>query len=41
METPYLNDTPEQIDLLNIFRTVHSETADYDSFEGYMEHSLG
>ena len=39
-ETQALNDTIDQIDLIDIYRTFHPKTADYTS-EVHMEHSPG
>ena len=40
-ETQALNDTIDQIDLIDIYRTFHSKTADYTFFSVRTEHSPG
>ena len=40
-ETRALNDTIDQIDLIDIYRTFHPKTADYISSQVHTEHSLG
>ena len=40
-ETQALNDTIDQIDLIDIYRTFHSKTADTLSSQVHMEHSPG
>ena len=40
-ETEALNDTLDQIDLIDIYRTSHPETADYTSSQVLMEHAPG
>ena len=35
-ETIALNDTPDQLDLTDIFRTFHPKIAEYISFKVYM-----
>ena len=39
--TEILNDTIEQLDLIDIFRTLHPKAQNIHSFQAYMEHSLG
>ena len=41
METQALNDTIDQIDLIDIYRTFHLKTADYTFFSSAHEHSPG
>ena len=38
-ETMALNDTLDQMDLIDIFRTFHPKTAEYTFFQVYMERS--
>ena len=38
-ETQALNDTIDQIDLIDIFRTFHLKAEGYTSSQMYMEHS--
>ena len=40
-ETQALNDTRDQIDLIDIYTTFHPKTADYTSSQVLMEHSPG
>ena len=40
-ETEALNDTIDQIALIDIYRTFHPKTADYTFFSSAMEHSPG
>ena len=40
-ETQALNDTIDQIDLIDIYRTFHPETADSLSSQVHTEHSPG
>ena len=40
-ETQALNDTTDQIDLIDIYRTFHPKTADYTFFSSGMKHSPG
>ena len=40
-ETEALNDTIDQIDLIDIYRTFHPKTADYPFFQVSTEHSPG
>ena len=40
-ETQSLNDTLEQVDLIDIYRAFHSKAAEYTFFSVYMEHSPG
>ena len=40
-ETQALNDTTDQIDLVDIYRTLHPKTADYTFFSSTQEHSPG
>ena len=41
METEALNDIIDQIDLIDIYRTFHPKTADYNSSQVCTEHSPG
>ena len=36
-----LNDTIDQIDLIDIYKTLHPKTTEYTSFQVLMEHSPG
>ena len=40
-ETQALNDTVDQIDLNDIYRTLHPKTADYTFFSSVHQHSPG
>ena len=40
-ETQALNDTIDQVDLIDIYRTFHPKTADYSFFQVRTEHSPG
>ena len=40
-ETQPLNDTLEQVDLIDIYSAFHSKAAEYTFFSVYMEHSPG
>ena len=39
--TEILNDTIEQLDLIDIFKTLHPQKQNTHSFQVHMEHSLG
>ena len=40
-ETEALNDTIDQIDFIDIYRTFHPKTASYNSSQVHTEHSSG
>ena len=40
-ETQVLNDTLDEMDLIDIFRTLHPNLEEYTSFQVHMEHSPG
>ena len=40
-ETQVLNDTLDEMDLMDIFRTFHPNTDEYTFFSMHMEHSPG
>ena len=39
--TETLNDIIEQLDIIDIFRTLHTKKPEYTFFQVHMEHSLG
>ena len=41
MATEILNNITEQLDLIDIFRTVHPKNQNIDSFQVHMEHFAG
>ena len=41
MAKEILNDTVEQLDLIDIFKTLHPKKQNAHSFQVHMEHSLG
>ena len=40
-ETQVLNDTLDEVDLTDIFRTFHADAEEYTSSQVHMEHSPG
>ena len=40
-ETQVLNDTLDEVDLIDIFKTFHLNTEEYTFFQVHMEHSPG